>query len=45
MGTNDAHGDINGAYTAGPGWDACTGWGTPNGKNLLAALTQTGPPR
>jgi kumamolisin len=25
-------------YKAGPGWDACTGWGTPNGKRLLAAL-------
>lgn len=38
-GTNDAHGDLNGAYAAGPGWDACTGWGSPNGVNLLLALT------
>ena len=25
-------------YPAGPGWDACTGWGTPKGKALLAGL-------
>jgi kumamolisin len=25
-------------YMAGPGWDACTGWGSPHGENLLAAL-------
>ena len=29
----------NGSYSAGPGWDACTGLGTPNGAALLAALT------
>ncbi len=28
----------NGSYTAQPGWDACTGWGTPNGTKLLTAL-------
>jgi kumamolisin len=28
----------NGAYTAKTGWDACTGWGSPNGGKLLAAL-------
>jgi kumamolisin len=28
----------NGAYRAGPGWDACTGLGTPNGTALVAAL-------
>ena len=28
----------NGAYPAGPGWDACTGLGSPNGTTLLAAL-------
>jgi kumamolisin len=28
----------NGTYTAGSGWDACTGWGSPNGEKLLAAL-------
>jgi hypothetical protein len=25
-------------YTAGPGWDACTGWGSINGGALLSAL-------
>jgi kumamolisin len=29
----------NGAYAAGPGWDACTGLGTPQGQNLLKALS------
>jgi len=28
----------NGAYSAMQGWDACTGWGTPIGANLLHAL-------
>jgi kumamolisin len=28
----------NGTYSAGLGWDACTGLGTPNGAALLAAL-------
>ena len=28
----------NGAFAAGPGWDACTGWGSPVGSQLLAAL-------
>jgi len=31
----------NGAYPAGPGWDACTGFGAPDGQRLLTAL-QTG---
>jgi kumamolisin len=25
-------------YPVGPGWDACTGWGTPRGRTLLAGL-------
>jgi Pro-kumamolisin, activation domain len=25
-------------YTAGPGWDACTGWGVIDGNELLSAL-------
>jgi kumamolisin len=29
----------NGAYQAGPGWDACTGLGSPNGQALLSALS------
>jgi len=28
----------NGSYKAGPGWDACTGWGRPDGTKLLQAL-------
>src|SRR5262245_62032881 len=28
----------NGAYAARAGWDACTGWGTPDGTRLLNAL-------
>jgi kumamolisin len=28
----------NGAYSAGPGWDACTGWGSPIGTALLGGL-------
>jgi kumamolisin len=34
----------NGAYVAGPGWDACTGWGSPNGAGILAALGKSAPP-
>jgi kumamolisin len=29
----------NGAFSAGPGWDAASGLGTPSGENLLEALT------
>jgi kumamolisin len=29
----------NGVYSAGPGWDACTGLGSPDGPALLARLT------
>lgn len=28
----------NGAYAAQPGWDACTGWGSPDGGKLLQAI-------
>jgi kumamolisin len=28
----------NGAYSAGRGWDACTGWGSPIGTSLLSGL-------
>ncbi|MGI4834913.1 MAG: S53 family peptidase [Janthinobacterium lividum] len=36
--TRDITSGTNGAYAAGPGWDACTGWGSPRGEALLAAL-------
>ena len=29
----------NGAYSAGTGWDACTGLGSPEGQKLLKALS------
>jgi kumamolisin len=32
----------NGAYKAGPGWDACSGWGSPHGAQLLPALSGSG---
>jgi kumamolisin len=28
----------NGGYQAGPGWDACTGWGSPNGAAIMLSL-------
>jgi kumamolisin len=28
-------------YSAGPGWNACTGLGVPNGESLYVALTQS----
>ncbi|MFZ0830008.1 MAG: S53 family peptidase [Thermoplasmata archaeon] len=30
----------NGGFDAGPGWDTCTGLGSPDGVALLAALTR-----
>ncbi len=33
----------NGAYQAGPGWDAATGLGTPLGTQVLAALQASAP--
>ncbi len=35
---NDITSGNNGSYAAGPGWDACTGWGSPMGAKLLQAL-------
>jgi kumamolisin len=32
----------NGAYQAGPGWDPCTGLGSPNGTALAADLKSLG---
>ncbi len=29
-------------YSAGPGWDACTGWGSPLGSQLTAVLASQG---
>jgi kumamolisin len=38
-GNNDTDGLLNGQFAAKAGWDPCTGWGTPDGANLLQALT------
>ncbi len=35
---NDITQGNNGDFQAGPGWDACTGWGSPDGQKLLDAL-------
>ncbi|MGH2443251.1 MAG: S53 family peptidase [Chloroflexota bacterium] len=36
---HDVRRGSNGRYRAGPGWDAVTGWGTPNVVNLAAAVS------
>ena len=36
--TRDITQGNNGAYQAAPGWDPCTGWGSPLGSKLLAGL-------
>ncbi len=45
--TSDAFNDItsgsNGAFSAGPGWDAASGLGSPSGENLLDALSGPSP--
>jgi kumamolisin len=38
-GFHDITSGSNGAYSAGPGWDACTGLGSPDGAALLERLT------
>jgi kumamolisin len=38
QGNNDIEGNLKGKYTAGKGWDACTGLGVPDGTKLQAAL-------
>ena len=35
---NDIVSGSNNGYAAGPGWDACTGWGSVDGTKLLNAL-------
>jgi kumamolisin len=41
-GFRDITSGSNGAYAAGPGWDACTGLGAPDGTTLLARLSGSG---
>lgn len=40
---NDITSGNNGAFSAGPGWDANTGLGTPDGEKLLAKLNSLKP--
>jgi kumamolisin len=40
-GFNDVTSGNNGAYSAVPGWDACTGLGSPNGTALLPIVSGT----
>ncbi len=35
---NDITSGNNGDYNAGKGWDACSGWGSPNGAGILQTL-------
>jgi kumamolisin len=37
-GFRDITSGSNGAHTAGPGWDACTGLGSPDGAALLTVV-------
>ena len=37
-GNNDITGQLHGMYKAGPGWDACSGLGVPNGTGLQSLL-------
>jgi kumamolisin len=37
---NDITGGNNGHFAASPGWDACTGLGSPNGAQVAAVLGQ-----
>jgi kumamolisin len=38
---NDITTGNNGKYHAAKGWDPCTGLGSPNGQNILAALQKS----
>ena len=38
-GFNDITDGSNGTYSAGPGWDPCTGLGSPDGEALLTRVT------
>lgn len=41
---NNVWSDSTNRYYAVPGYDLCTGWGTPKGAALIAALAPTGEP-
>ena len=44
-GLHDIVSGSNGAYAAAPGWDACTGLGSPDGAALLKGLAGAGKAR
>ncbi|HEX2789951.1 MAG TPA: S53 family peptidase [Steroidobacteraceae bacterium] len=39
VGNNDIEGNLNGEYSALTGWDACSGFGVPDGARLLQLLS------
>ena len=39
VGFQDITSGSNGAYSAGPGWDACTGLGSPDGPALVTLFS------
>jgi kumamolisin len=41
---NDITVGNNGAFSAGPGWDACTGLGSPNAAKLIPLLAPASGP-
>ena len=41
--SHDITSGSNGAYNAGSGWDACTGWGSPDGEAIVKAMTAGSP--
>ena len=43
MGTLGKAFGVSGAYAAGPGWDACSGLGSPDGASLAGLLTAHAP--
>jgi kumamolisin len=43
-GFNDITQGNNGTYSAGPGWDPCTGLGSPIGTTLATLVTPPAPP-
>ena len=40
-GFHDITAGTNGSFSAGPGWDACTGLGSPDGASLMTAISGT----
>jgi kumamolisin len=42
-GFHDITSGNNGAYQAGPGWDACTGWGSPDGAAIAGVVSGKAP--